>query len=791
MIDISRTELALISCRNSSAMINYVSDRFGQQAITELFFDILSPITGESEKYQYLGKPLTVDFFKDENNWYSNEINLKIFDNLSNMGVDAFNTGRFAVSAAKMNKNFATIAYLQMLGPEKIIRKINKVNSIYNRTKRVEVINFERNSGTIKLVYSYPHSPQVTRQNLGAYVGILEAAGLKGIECNVEVDDFSDKNFTIIHFSWQTLSLLKKWQWLFGKLIALSFCKTYLASNDVIETFHKNVVASFENEIAEKERQRKKSENYYNALTEQQEKKEHELKLLVDKKTAQLTQSIKDKEKLFENFSHELKTPLTLIIGPIEKILKQPLSISLHQELSLINKNAHRLYDLVNTLLSYAEIKLTKNKYTEINIYDTTLFILDSLSAMAEEKCAKIYLDFKIQQTKNIKLQIQTWELILTNLLTNAIKHGNHHNYITVTITQNNDIIRLKVNDKNSPLPVNIHSQFDLRFKSTQDNMSGHGLGLAIIHELVDNHSGQFTVNTTAQGNEFIINLPIKVESRDSFDANSYVKSPRTTKLTAKILIVEDNLELAEFLISSFKDKFTVIHAEHGKQAIEFIDANHIDLIVSDVMMPIMNGYELCKLVKSSDAFQHIPLILLTAKSDLNSQKTGFALHADDYIGKPFNTDVLVQKVTNIISTYQAHAKRIKYHIISGVKTEQQTPLNKYSTNKEAEFLTKLETFLHENFQNHTLKTTDIANSLHVSEKTLNRKLQALLGSSFTELLREYRLNQAKLLLLKGDKIKNVCFDCGFSSVSYFTSCFNKQFNLTPAAFQKSHLNTD
>lgn len=797
MLDISQPQLAQISCRNSAAMISYVIEYFGDKMLSELFEGVLAGKSLISTSYQYLGSPLTLEYFNHDNNWYSNEINLKIFDNLSKMGIDAFNTGRFAVISAKATQNIATIAYLQMLGPVRTIIKINEVNSLYNRTKNVEILDFEKNSTTVKLNYSCKHNHQVTRQNIGAYTGVLESMGLSNISCKIECDDFIKLNCTVLKFSWQSSSKLQQLKWLLQKKIAVLFCNTYLQSDDIIERYHKNLVISFENEVAEKEVQRRKSEFYFNQLIEQQEKKEQELNLLVKEKTTQLAQSINDKEKLFENFSHELKTPLTLIIGPIEQLLKQQLPQKISQQLMGINSNAHRLFDLVSTLLSFAEIKVSRDKIVATNIYSCTAYIINSLRPLADTKNVELNLNYQCDKELTLNLQAQTWELILSNLLTNAIKHGEKDSQISIEVNQKQDQLLLTVTDINQPITENVQQEIYARFTTSESGERGHGLGLAIVNELITSHKGKFSLTTDAKGNQFNIYLPLTLRTSTKLAllesipenqlADAILSAPQSTNQLSDILLVEDNMELADFLISSFQPYFIVHHCVNGRDAMQKLDESLFDLIISDVMMPVMGGFEFCRQVKTSEDFQHIPLILLTAKSDIESQKQGLSLQADDYIGKPFNTDILIKKVINMIKTYQAQARKIKQKLMcTGLDSSAELTISNSKQDAQSLFFKRLQTYLKQDYSNANIKAGDIAKYLHISEKTLNRKLQVITGSSATELLREYRLNQAKRQLERGIKAKEVCFDCGFNSLSYFGRCFKYQFKMSPSEYQKS-----
>lgn len=253
-------------------------------------------------------------------------------------------------------------------------------------------------------------------------------------------------------------------------------------------------------------------------------------------------------------------------------------------------------------------------------------------------------------------------------------------------------------------------------------------------------------------------------------------------------MLVEDNIELAEFLISSFADYFKVKHCLNGRDAISELDKQPFDLIISDVMMPVMNGFEFCQQVKSDEAFQHIPVILLTAKSDIASQKTGFSLQADDYISKPFNTDILIQKIINMVNTYQAYAIKVKQQLLSSTLMRidsKNTAIIGEKQNKQAQFITKLQEYLTLHYSNTELKVGEMASHFFMSEKTFTRKIQAITSSNITSLLREYRLNQATRYLTAGAELKNIGFDCGFNSVSYFGRCFKQYFGITPAQYQQ------
>lgn len=798
MLEIAGREHAHISCRNSLGKIAYVVERLGEQRLPELFAGILEPDTLVSSRYQYLGEPLTLAFFKDINNWYSNEINLQIFDNMTAMGIDAFRTGYFTVTSAKQVQNLATIAYLQLLGPVGIIKRLNSINQIYNRTKTMALL--ESSATRARLRFSYHphcrHNAQVTRQNIGVAVALMELAGFKRINYQVERDDFGDANHTLVSLHWQPLSGWYRLRWLFGKFMGRLCCQTYLKSDDVIAEYHRELVSSFEREMAEKEQQKAKSEHYYRQLIEQQEHKEQELTRLVKLKTVELQQSLSDKQRLFENFSHELKTPLTLIIGPLEQALKQDWPQEWLQLLQGANSNAHRLFELVNSLLELAEIQINRDKRVATAIGPCTGVIVSSLQSLADQHEANISLTLACDSDLTLLLQAQTWELMLTNLLTNAIKHGEPGTVIRITVCQVADALQLQVADNNRPIPTQQQVEIFSRFSASESRNRGNGLGLAIVKELAENHQGKVELLTSVEGNCFRVTLPLSLRGEPAtaissaqasaprpFTANAVALSPDKDNKRPRVLLVEDNLELAAFLIAVFSPHLSLQHSVNGRDALALLEEETVELILSDVMMPVMDGYELCRQVKADPLLKHIPLLLLTAKSDLESQKLGLSLSADDYIAKPFNTDILLQKIHNVIHTNRALAMALQRKITASPSALALPMDGTVGEDEKAMFLNRVQAQLQRLFSHSEVKAAEIAAELFMSEKTLNRKLKLMLGCSVSELLSEYRLSRAAESLAQGHSIKEVCFACGFNSLSYFSRSFKQKFALTPSQY--------
>ncbi|MGL1889200.1 MAG: response regulator [Reichenbachiella sp.] len=511
----------------------------------------------------------------------------------------------------------------------------------------------------------------------------------------------------------------------------------------------------------------------------------------IQKKTMQLREVLKEKESLFENVSHELKTPLTLILGRSEQLLKRDdVTTATATELTHIAASAEQLYQLVNQLLQLAEVKHQKNKKEAIDIVEQTMFVCDSLSSLAAN--AGTVITFKLDSLMDshwLEIQTGAWSSIITNLITNAIKYGDNSQPVQVLLNITEEITVLSVSNKGAKIEPEKLEQIFNRFEQVNVDQQGQGLGLAIVKELTKNHFGDTEVTSNVGEVVFTVTIPnVKNKPSQVTNTNLVTAEPETeNKLTAKqnILIVEDNQELREFIASALSLQFAITAVEHGQAAINWLTKNTLpDLILSDVMMPVMDGYQLCEKLKQDPIYQYIPLFLLTAKADIKSTKKGLALAADDYIAKPFNTDVLITKIGNQLATHAAMKKHFQGKLLSSAnKLKDETPLS----DSEVQ-LNTIRQALSEHYNNADIKASDIAQVLHSTEKTLNRKLQVILGKSISELLREFRLNQAKQLLAQGHKAKSVYFECGFNSMSYFSQSYKKEFGQSPRDFQKQQV---
>ncbi|WP_299974178.1 ATP-binding protein [uncultured Pseudoteredinibacter sp.] len=793
MKDISGTEHAHISCRNSRGKIAYVRDILGEDKLSELFADILNPDTLISDQYSYMGKALDVEYFLDVNNWYSNEINLKFFANLSAMGVDAYHTGQYTISHAKETFNTAILAYMRLMSPKGIIEKANQVNGIYNRTKTVTADSIADDGAKLTLRYhpGCEHNEQVTRQNIGVYSAILAHSGF-------HVTDYGAQEFsspgarTEVWFKWEKESRWKRLWWLAGKIFTRPFAH-YMQSSDVIKNYHGDLAKSFEQEIIEKEKQRQLSEDYYQQLLEEQAQREAKLSLLVEQKTNELQNLLHEKQRLFENISHELKTPLSLVLGPLELLSRENLSNEQNQLLVQAQSNSERLQALVEQVLNLAEIKLVKPQELVIDLPQQLETIAAGFTALLDQKKINYRVQNRIQGKAKIRLFDQALETMFGNLLSNAIKYSPPDKTISVYLDESEKYYSIKVEDENPLISPDLESKLFERFTRGESQEEGHGLGLAIVKECCDEIGAKISLQTSQRGNCFTLELPlIEANLGDSIEypaekmAIELAPNKEEDTEKAQLLLVEDNNELADFMIRSLREEFLVSHCIDGKAALELLnqdDGANIELIVSDVMMPNIDGLELCHSVKNDLRFAHIPLILLSAKSDNQSRRLGIQAQADDYIGKPFSVELLLQKLRNWKNTHRAAQERFRASLLPN-------SLKNNENKSEHEFLQRFRQTLSELYTDNEIRSPQLAKHMAVSERQLSRRLQSLAGAGPAELLRNYRLEIAKQLLKAGASTKTACFECGFNSMSHFSQLFKSYFGIPPSKVEGSKSKT-
>jgi signal transduction histidine kinase/DNA-binding response OmpR family regulator len=527
---------------------------------------------------------------------------------------------------------------------------------------------------------------------------------------------------------------------------------------------------------------------------------------LREQESMQLKQLDELKTRFFANITHEFRTPLTLILTPLEQLLndKRISDADHHNRLSLIYRNANRLLRLINELLDLA--KLDAGKLTVTPTPGDLLEFIERTAQVFKEEADRKHIRLSIKQQLK---QPYFWfdadkvEKIINNLLSNALKFTQENGTITISVSalasltdgssnvlDQTERIQLVVRDsgigiENDKLPL-IFTRFYQAASSSDGGVGGSGIGLALVKELVEMMQGKVTVESELKrGTTFTIELPCRSALAQNIPVNGsgHSRKPGTRATAAidantpHILLVEDNNDIADYVMSILGAEWHVHRVSNGRQGVEAAIAEGPDLIISDVLMPEMNGYELCRQVKENPITNHIPIILLTAKAAVESRIEGLTAGADDYLAKPFQVEELLGRVRNRLEQQQ----RMRQHYRAQLLREGHLP--NASQAPEDEFMNRVYATLEARLDDSTFGVEPLADSLGLSRMHLNRKIKAMTGMTPNELIRVVRLRRAAELLLTGASISAVADLVGFDTPAYFSKVFKEQYHLTPSEY--------
>ncbi|MEN8187482.1 MAG: two-component regulator propeller domain-containing protein [Bacteroidota bacterium] len=506
----------------------------------------------------------------------------------------------------------------------------------------------------------------------------------------------------------------------------------------------------------------------------------------------------------FAKMSHEIQTPLTLISGPIDDMLiraSENGNLLLKQRLQIISNNVKRLSRIVFELTSVRNIELGKTKLmvTKNNLFEE----LNNIGLSFKEQARLKNIDFSINCPENLSevwYDREKFEHIIYNLLSNAFKFTPKEGNIRIIALpiNNKNSIKISVSDSGPGISEKEMSNiFTLFYQSKIGKKTkGTGIGLALTKELIDLHRGKIEVNSNpVEGTTFTISLPItkdaylederivteteEIKTDDRVIASSETETTTSSKHNRTILIVEDNLELLHFIKDLLSPIYNVILAENGKEGYYHAKNSQPDLILSDIMMPEMDGIEMCKKIQNDKLIKHIPIVLLTAKNSTKSKILGLESGAIEFINKPFNTNELLLKINNIISSTEQIISNFRKEIIN-------TPEININKSNDDIFLENLIRAINEKIEDPNFKMEELAEALNVSYSVLYRKCQAITGKGLIDLVRLLRLKKAAIVIGKyGYSITEAAYVSGFNDPKYFSKCFKKQFGSSPNVFKK------
>jgi len=534
-----------------------------------------------------------------------------------------------------------------------------------------------------------------------------------------------------------------------------------------------------------------------------------ENKLTIAKVEKEKEQEINEaKLTFFTNISHEIRTPLTLILAPVTELLSlNEISKNVRNKLFTVESNANRLLRMINQLLDFRRANrglLTLAVYTG----DFMRFaneIYSSFKGMAESK----NIQYKFNTTpKEFRFSFDKdkIEIVIYNLLSNAFKYTPKNGKITFSIKAQNDSCIISIKDSGKGIPESELDKIFDRFYQAKSidsaKVMGSGIGLSLTKSIVELHQGNITVNSEInKGTEFIITIPVQMvpstetsKITEAFETKlpeGSVKDLSTgmidnkeiisssTETDQMILIVDDNEEIRNYLESIMELEYEVLLAENGNVAIEIASEKIPDLVICDIMMPVMDGIEFSKLLKSQIATSHIPIILLTAKTSTVHEIEGLlSSGADDYIKKPFNPEILKSRVYSLLE----NRKKFSEHLMNKVRFK---PVDNEVENFEEQFIRKAMNYVEEHITIEDFGIEELTDYLCMSQSTLYRKIKSLTGHSISAFIRSVRVKSAAEIILKEDeKLTHVAYMVGFNDYKYFKKCFQKQFGCLPSEYR-------
>ena len=537
-------------------------------------------------------------------------------------------------------------------------------------------------------------------------------------------------------------------------------------------------------------------------LNEELARKNDELKRL-NEEVIELTNS---RLVFFTNISHELRTPLTLIADPVEMLLEDSgIKGKSRELLKTVQRNAIALQQLVSNILDFRKIQNGKMelKLIRFDIVEALKVWIGDFKLTAERKKIKLhFFNDKFAGDNMIVADKEKIARVVFNLLSNALKYTPAGGDIFVDIASEGDKLRIDVRDTGKGIDKDEANKVFERFFQAKGAASGTGIGLALVKSFVELHNGEVKVESELdKGSDFIVVIPrmqangTVVIDDDAEDNQSFadesalqyiddgdkhkgrvqqVVSENTDKPT--VLIIDDNNDIRQYERTLLQDNYFVLEASDGKAGIDVAKKEVPDLVICDVMMPVMDGLEFTEQLKTNTATSHIPVIMLTAKNLEEHRAEGYAHGADSYITKPFHSKVLLARVDNLLKQ-----RNLLKSVYQGSKEAEQEVEASKLDDRDKQFVKQLNNIIQQNLSNCDFGVEDIGKEIGLSRVQLYRKVKAMTGSSVVDLLRKARLAKAKRLLeSRSMSISEVAYEVGFSAPSYFTKCFKDEYNMLP-----------
>jgi len=512
----------------------------------------------------------------------------------------------------------------------------------------------------------------------------------------------------------------------------------------------------------------------------------------------------KMKSEFFSNISHEFRTPLSLIINPLEKLSKEEeISTKNKEKIKLILKSSGRLLKLTNEFMDFSKIE-KKLLIPEFRLYEIKSFVSE-ICHLFNNLADSMNFDYNIFcsfEQLEIPIDKGMIEKVIFNLLSNAFKYTPANGMIMVNLTKSKEeereYIKLSVintgegiNNENLSMIFNRYYQVN---NVQNRNIEGTGIGLSLVKSFVELHNGKVEVKSKPNLETcFDIYLPVNQEkfdsSQESLSANNEVKHSEPNQnqeiknqiskptLHYRLLVIEDDDDIRNYIIDELSTQFKILSAQNGEEGLRIATEIIPDLIITDVIMPVLSGLELCKKLKNQVITSHIPILMLSAKTTIEEQIEGLEMGAEVYMIKPFSIDHLNAQILRLINFKQAIYFRY-------LKETALIPQGALTTKLDQDFMQKVTDFIEENLTNSDLCVDQLAHCVSLSKVQTYRKIKAISGMSIVEFIRTIRLKKSLQMIFEGQyNFSEIAFQAGFSSPSYFSKCFHDHFGKTPSEF--------
>lgn len=514
------------------------------------------------------------------------------------------------------------------------------------------------------------------------------------------------------------------------------------------------------------------------------------------------------KLQFFTNVSHEIRTPLTLILGPLADIkIHQKLPANLQKSIEIMDRNGKRMLRLVNQLLDFRKIQKNKMKLKicQIELVQFVKEICENFNQLAQQKHIKFSYSPGISK-QYIWVDPDKFDSVLFNVLSNAFKFTKSHKKIEIEITKpDHEFISILCRDEGKGISKNKIPALFQRYtplSGSEINYQGTGIGLALSHEIMKLHQGMIDVESIeGMGSEFTIRIRLgkahfqpedfadhaeetspamhrKVVQSEQIKADNTSEDTKHAPVGLNVLLVEDNDEIIDYIQHILGHQYSLIIARNGKEGLERVSEIQPDLIITDLMMPEMDGIEMTARLKNEFATSHIPVIMLTAKSQIEDQIQGIETGAEAYILKPFNADYLLAVISTILRQREIVIRKFrdKKDITNG---------SLKLTTKDEQFMNDITRIIEENYTDPSFNVEKLVEKSTVGRTVMYNKLKGLTGSSPVEFLREMRLrNASNLLIDSGYNVSEVGYMSGFNDIKYFSKCFKAHFGITPSEYK-------